>query len=89
MTYVRELVNRRRLREPRTPVSEIVIDTPPTWKIDPVQPSQCAMVRPRHGGTSHLIKVASGPGKYELSFIQKNPNQTIFTKHYGFYNLQY
>ena len=54
----------RRSRERRPPLSEIVTDSPPIWQRDAGQPSRCAMVRPRHGGTPYLIEVTSGPGKY-------------------------
>ena len=53
-------------RERRTPLSEIVTDTPPIWQRDTGQPRRCAMVRPRHKGTPYVIEVTLRPGKYEL-----------------------
>ena len=70
----KKLVKGRRSRERRPPLSEIVTDTPPIWQRDAGQPSRCAMVRPRHGGTPYLIEVTSGPGKYTNAHTRKSPS---------------
>ena len=59
---------RRRSRERRSPVSEIVTDTPTICQRDTGQRSRSAMDTPRHEGTPYLIEVTSRPGKYELKF---------------------
>ena len=53
-------------RERRSPLSEIVTDTPAICQRDTGQRSRCAMVTPRHEGTPYLIEVTPRPGKYEL-----------------------
>ena len=58
--------NRRRSRERRSPVSEIVTDTPTICQRDTGQRGRSAMDTPRHEGTPYLIEVTSRPGKYEL-----------------------
>jgi hypothetical protein len=57
---------RRRSRERRSPVSEIVTDTPTICQRDTGQRGRSAMDTPRHEGTPYLIEVTSRPGKYEL-----------------------
>ena len=64
--YTREIGIRRRSRERRSPVSEIVTDTPTICQRDTGQRGRSAMDTPRHEGTPYLIEVTSRPGKYEL-----------------------
>ena len=78
----------RRSRERRSPLSEIVTDTPPIWQRDAGQPSRCAMVRPRHGGTPYLIEVTSGPGKYAHEVTLKNPDYLRGHSIYGAFSTQ-
>ena len=59
---------RRRSRERRSPVSEIVTDTPTICQRDTGQRGRSAMDTPRHEGTPYLIEVTSRPGKYELKY---------------------
>ena len=60
------IVFRRRSRERRSPVSEIVTDTPTICQRDTGQRGRSAMDTPHHEGTPYLIEVTSRPGKYEL-----------------------
>ena len=60
---------RRRSRERRSPVSEIVTDTPTICQRDTGQRGRSAMDTPRHEGTPFVIEVTSRPGKYELAHL--------------------
>ena len=60
---------RRRSRERRSPVSEIVTDTPTICQRDTGQRGRSAMDTPRHEGTPYLIEVTSRPGKYVLLYL--------------------
>ena len=68
VVYLVEIGIRRRSRERRSPVSEIVTDTPTICQRDTGQRGRSAMDTPRHEGTPYLIEVTSRPGKYELKF---------------------
>ena len=81
VVYLVEIGIRRRSRERRSPVSEIVTDTPTICQRDTGQRGRSAMDTPRHEGTPYLIEVTSRPGKYELihlNLIQKLNFEGIF-----------
>ena len=74
---------RRRSRERRSPVSEIVTDTPTICQRDTGQRGRSAMDTPRHEGTPYLIEVTSRPGKYELRSDGRNSKLKHSRNHYG------
>ena len=53
-------------RERRSPLTEIVTDSPAICQRDTGQRDRSAMDTPRHEGTPYVIEVTSRPGKYEL-----------------------
>ena len=74
---------RRRSRERRSPVSEIVTDTPTICQRDTGQRGRSAMDTPRHEGTPYLIEVTSRPGKYEMYTTKFNIWKRFWTNLYG------